>query len=137
MEGNKRRGDNPVPENCKELMTVDQLVALAKLEAFGWTLKYVRRPKFAPVEVILASADGASYAMLREDGELDEKTPVPSRETEIKAPAKVSEADDLQTLADMAGDAPPQGMPMAEPVPSSSNDALPDAEEIPPPKFLV
>lgn len=143
MAGNKRRGEDPIPKNCLELMTEDQIVTLRNLESFGWTLKYVRRPKFAPVEVVLASADGESYALLREDGELDEETPVASREATTESPGENSDAppaDDLQTLAEFAADQPPaptEVTPMAEPLPSSSNEALPDSEDIPPPKFLV
>jgi hypothetical protein len=141
MAGNKRRGENPIPANCKDLMTDDQIVAMRNLEGFGWSLKYVRRPKFSPVEVVLISSDGESYALLREDGELDEETPIPNRETTTETPADSADTpamdDDLQSLADAAGSTPPEASPMVEPVPSSSNDALPDTEEIPPPKFLV
>ena len=143
MPSDKRRGDDPIPENCKDLMTNDQIISLRNLESFGWTLKYVRRPKFAPVEVVLVSVDGESYALLREDGELDEETPIASRETSTEAAAETGDAapaDDLQALAEFAADqpaAPTEATPMAEPVPSSSNDALPDSEDIPPPKFLV
>jgi hypothetical protein len=124
-------------------MSDDQIVALRNLESFGWSLKYVRRPKFAPIEVVLISSDGESYAILRVDGELDEKTPVSSRETTAEAPADAGDAeavDDLQALAELAAGEPPspaEATPMAEPVPSSSNDELPDSEDIPPPKFLV
>ena len=140
MASDKRRGENAIPENCKELMTDDQIIALRNLESFGWSLKYVRRPKFAPIEVIVVSNDGKSFAILRDDGELDEETPVLSRESTAEAPADASDAestDDLQTLADLADKSPLQASPMAEPVPSSSNEALPDEEEMPPPKFLV
>jgi hypothetical protein len=145
MAGNKRRGEVPIPENCKDLMTNDQIVSLRNLESFGWSLKYVRRPKFEPVEVVLISADGESYALLREDGELDQETPVASRETRAEAPpVETADApppdDDLQALAEFAAGEPPsptEVSPMAEPLPSSSNDALPDSEDIPPPKFLV
>ena len=143
MANDKRRGEEPIPENYKELMTDDQILALRNLESFGWSLKFVRRPKFAPIEVILVSNDGKSYAILGDDGELDEKTPVSSRDISAEALADagdVESADDLQTLAELAAGEPPspaEATPMAEPVPSSSNDALPDSEDIPPPKFLV
>jgi hypothetical protein len=140
MASDKRRGDEPIPQNCKELMSDDQISALRNLESFGWSLKYVRRPKFAPIEVVLISADGESYAILRVDGELDEETPVASRETTAEAPGDAEAADDLQALAELAAGEPPspaEATPMAEPVPSSSNDELPDSEGMPPPKFLV
>jgi len=141
MAGNKRRGENPIPANCKDLMTDEQIVALRNLESFGWSLKFVRRPKFSPVEIVLISSDGESYALLREDGELDQETPIPNREATAEAAADSADTPatdgDLQSLADAASNSPPEASPMLEPVPSSNNDALPDDEEIPPPKFLV
>jgi hypothetical protein len=147
MPSDKRRGDDPIPENCKEFLTQDQIVALGKLESFGWSLKFVRRPKFAPVEVVVISDDGESYAIMRDNGELDSETPVERREAAPETPVEASDgppendlqtlADDLQTLDEITDESPAEASPMVEPVPSSSNEALPDEEEIPPPKFLV
>ena len=58
MVDNHRMGEPPVPQNYKKLLTLDQIQALQKLESFGWSLKYVRRPKIEPVEVVLEHADG-------------------------------------------------------------------------------
>ena len=146
MGTNKRRGEDPIPENYKELLTLDQIDALRKLESFGWALKYIRRPKFAPIEVVLLHGDQNSYALLSEDGELDQQTPVQDRSAkdELDTPPDASEAlttVDRETFTGAtdkpAPPPPPAASPMAEPLPSSTNDTLPDSEDKPPPKFLV
>ena len=145
MVSNRRRGGEPIPANYAELLTPDQSDALRKLESFGWSLKKIRRPKFEPIEVILVHSDGKSYAILLESGELDQKTPVAMRsereETQLDASeALTTVAQQTFTEGEKVPPPPPAtapASPMAEPVPSSTNDALPDSADKPPPKYLV
>lgn len=53
-------------------LTVRQAEALATLEHFGWTLRFVRRPMFrAPIPIVFAP-DGGRFVVLEEDGEINE-----------------------------------------------------------------
>ncbi len=68
----ERRKQTPMGRTLERELSVDQLVTLRDLERFGWELKFVRRPAFqAPVPVIF-DPDRKHYAIIREDGSLDE-----------------------------------------------------------------
>ncbi len=90
---NKRRGEPAIPSNHDTLMTAEQRESLSKLETFGWHLHIVRRPKFEPVEVVLEHSDG-HFAVLKENGELDQHTPPTLRKETTQVPAESSEAGD-------------------------------------------
>jgi hypothetical protein len=159
MVANRRRGEDAIPANYKALVTHDQLDGIRKLESFGWTLTYVRRPKFEPVEVVLLHSDGKSYACLNEDGSLDQQTKVRVRGDgpleEAPTPPDFSEAlatVDHETFmpGEPAAPVPPakpptnppaesdSGLaPNAEPIPAASKDTETDSGDKPPPKFLV
>jgi hypothetical protein len=49
-----------------------QLATLHTLERFGWHLKFVRHPANQPKVVVLQDPDTGKFAVLGEDGELDE-----------------------------------------------------------------
>jgi hypothetical protein len=142
MVSNRRRGEDPLPANYAELLTEEQHTSLRKLESFGWSLRKIRRPKFEEMVVILAHSDGKSYAILTPEGDLDQKTPVHVRE---EKPVQLDASDALTTVAreTFSEDKvpppppPPSASPMAEPLPSSTNDSLPDSADKPPPKYLV
>jgi hypothetical protein len=70
MASDKRRNNESIPNNYLELLTTQQIVGLRGLESFGWSLLYVRRPKFAPVEVVVEHSDTQSHAVLDANGEL-------------------------------------------------------------------
>ena len=153
MVANRRRGEEAVPPNYKQLLTVEQIDGLRKLESFGWTLTYVRRPKFEPVEVVLLHSDGKSYARLNDDGSLDQQTKVRVRGDgavpEPASPPEVSEAlntvdhepfmpaatakDKTEATEDDSNLAP-----NAEPIPAAQKEPFPGAgNKKPPPKFIV
>jgi hypothetical protein len=67
----KRKGQEPIPDNILELLTDMQLLALKRIENFGWTLKFVRRPLFQAPVVVVENATGMSIGVLDEDGEVD------------------------------------------------------------------
>jgi len=64
-----------VKEPCsvmKRQLNEDQLLTLAGLEAFGWELKFIRRPLFqTPVPVVFDS-DRKKFAVLEPNGKLNE-----------------------------------------------------------------
>ena len=144
MVDNHRLGEAPVPANYKELLTLDQIQALQKLESFGWSLKYVRRPKFEPVEVILEHNDGGAHAVLRRDGELDTATRVGVRKEPEPAAAHLDsgerylwsdETEEIEITLPPEPDATP--VATKEPIPSARKESLPGKAEKTPPKFIV
>jgi hypothetical protein len=76
MSGNERRsGDKPRSSSLRNMLNEDQQLELAMLERFGWELKFIRRPPFqSPIPVVYDS-ESKCYAVLREDGSLDENPP--------------------------------------------------------------
>ena len=53
----------------------DQKVALRELEPFGWELKFIRRRPFEPMVPVMFDHDRKIYAILKDDGSLDENPP--------------------------------------------------------------
>ena len=81
MSDDKRTGDKPVPDDVKRYMNDTQLALLHKIEGFGWSLKYIRRPLFLEPVVVVTNADGSSIGILEEDGRLNLEPDVDMRET--------------------------------------------------------
>lgn len=66
---------NSPHHSCRELrrqLNDAQLDTLGELERYGWELKFVRRPLFQPLIPVLLDPDRTSYAILEEDGTLNE-----------------------------------------------------------------
>ena len=71
MSEEKRKGDKPIPDNLKYYLNDAQRVALHKIEGFGWSLAYVRRPLFVDPVIVISNADGSKIGILEEDGRLN------------------------------------------------------------------
>ena len=82
MVANRRRGELAIPLNRDELLNNEQKNGLRKLESFGWSLKFLRRPQFEAREVVLVYSDETSYALLTEKGGLDQDTKVGIRKSD-------------------------------------------------------
>ena len=68
----RRRNEAKVLSALRRELNQDQLLALTELEKFGWELKFIRKPMFQrPVPVVFDS-DRKHYAVLKDDGTLDE-----------------------------------------------------------------
>jgi hypothetical protein len=50
----------------------EQQIALRELESFGWELKFIRRRPFEPKVPVMFDGDRKKYAVLKDDGTLDE-----------------------------------------------------------------
>ena len=73
MSGSERRsGDKPRSTSLRSQLNQDQLLELATLERFGWELKFIRRPPFQKSVPVVYDCDSKRFAVLREDGSLDE-----------------------------------------------------------------
>lgn len=71
MPGNapeRRYAMPPIPENLTGMLTNEQKIALNQKQQFGWFVKFVRRPLFQPVEVVLSNPDGSEFIYLDADG---------------------------------------------------------------------
>jgi hypothetical protein len=58
----------PIPDDFFGLITNEQRIALNQKQQFGWFVKFVRRPLFQPIEVVLSNPDGSEFLMLENDG---------------------------------------------------------------------
>jgi hypothetical protein len=67
----KRKGEEPVPDDVKNYLNEAQVAELHKIEGFGWKLVFVRRPLFQESVVVVTDADGGSIGVLEEDGRLN------------------------------------------------------------------
>lgn len=57
-----------IPDDFLRLITHEQRIALNQKQQFGWFVKFVRRPLFQPIEVVLTNPDGSEYLILEQDG---------------------------------------------------------------------
>ena len=58
----------PIPDDFSNLITHEQRIALNQKQQFGWFVKFVRRPLFQPIEVVLSNPDGSEFLVLETDG---------------------------------------------------------------------
>lgn len=73
MSGNERRtGEKPRGSSLRQQLTEDQRMELATLERFGWELKFIRKPPFQKPIPVVYDSESKRYAVLLEDGTLDE-----------------------------------------------------------------
>lgn len=71
-ENERRSGDKPRSSGLRGRLTDDQKLELATLERFGWELRFIRQPPFQSAVAVVYDSDTRRYAVLREDGTLDE-----------------------------------------------------------------
>ena len=65
----ERRGRQPaVPEQLQKTLSFEQSVTLTAKTQFGWTLAFVRRPRFQDIEVVITNPDRSEYMTIDEDG---------------------------------------------------------------------
>lgn len=71
MAKEQRIGKPPVPENLVETLNEEQIFTLRRMEAFGWELKFIRRPLFQDVLPVLFHTDNNQFGVLEDDGTLN------------------------------------------------------------------
>lgn len=71
MTDEKRDQEKPIPDNLEEILSEFQIMALHRIEGFGWELRFVRRPTFQAPTVVVFSADGTKIGVLEEDGRIN------------------------------------------------------------------
>ena len=75
----RRIDQKAVPDDIKALLTTEQLLTVARLEGFGWSIQFVRRPLFQDHTVVLFDPSGKRHAILEKDGSLDTTTDIQIR----------------------------------------------------------
>ena len=68
----RRRAEKAQQAALRRELNVAQQLTLSGLEQFGWELKFVRRPMFQASIPIVFDSDRKKYAVLEEDGTLNE-----------------------------------------------------------------
>lgn len=68
----RRRPDHPDAAALRAGLTPAQASAIATLEQFGWTLRFVRRPLFRDPVPVLFEQTGSRWIVVDGDGALDE-----------------------------------------------------------------
>ena len=71
-DSERRRLDKEASFVLKKRLNEDQRQSLADLERFGWELKFIRGKPFQPTVPVVFDGDRKRFAILREDGSLDE-----------------------------------------------------------------
>ena len=75
LRGEKSR----LPRKLGKYLNVRQLGALETFAPFGWSLAFVRRPAFQTPTVVMVNESGNKYAVLLEDGSLDQNAEITIR----------------------------------------------------------
>jgi len=81
MTDRERRNDGKA--SARELraqLNEEQRFTLAELERFGWELKFIRKPPFQTMIPVVFDGDRKNYAIIREDGTLDENPDIVIRD---------------------------------------------------------
>lgn len=74
----RRRAEKERSSALKRQLNDAQLATLNTLERFGWEIKFIRRMPEGKVAVLF-DPDVRKYAVLGDDGELDESPRIPFR----------------------------------------------------------
>jgi hypothetical protein len=69
----RRKQVPPASEDVRARLNPRQQGALASLENLGWALSFVRHPLFQPPAVVVRDAEGKRFAVLEEDGTINEQ----------------------------------------------------------------
>ena len=71
MGKERRKSEWPIPDIIEDVLTEMQLIALREIEAFGWKLRFVRRPPFQAAVPVVFRGEGDQIAVLEENGRLN------------------------------------------------------------------
>ena len=80
MGTERRSEDNQPPESLAQLLNKSQLLALSKMEGFGWMLAFIRQPLFQDTIPVLFHPDTKKLGTLDGDGALNVKPDIKFRQ---------------------------------------------------------
>ena len=67
----KRKGVKAVTQDLRKYLNESQLAELHRMECFGWSLIYLRRPLFQEPVAVLAHDQGNAVGVLDVEGKLN------------------------------------------------------------------
>ena len=77
----ERRGHKTaVPADLDQLLNEDQLLALHRVEEFGWQVEFVRRPLFQTPITVVANPEHQRFAVLESDGTVNQEPDIVIRD---------------------------------------------------------
>lgn len=89
----KRRSDGASPTDLRDILTEKQLCALQRISAFGWKLRFVRKPLSQCPIPFVCSENTNTFAILDGDGELFRQPHIQVRAAnDLHTAGKVSES---------------------------------------------
>lgn len=71
MKDEKRRDEKAIPDNVEDYLNSLQQEILDKIEKYGWTLKFVRRPSSEESTVVIEDEDGKQVGVLEKNGAIN------------------------------------------------------------------
>lgn len=80
MVDEKRDHEKPIPDNLEDILSEFQLMALHRIESFGWELKFVRRPPNDEPIPVIVSDHGNKIGVLEDDGRINMEPDIQIRE---------------------------------------------------------
>ena len=80
-----RVGQQPVPDNVHMIMNPEQVLIYRGMQAFGWNLKFVRRPLFQRPVFVMAHPEIDEVAVIEESGAFNKDHGIKLREMEVQA----------------------------------------------------
>jgi hypothetical protein len=90
MQNDKRKGEQAIPDNLRQVLTPAQAKTLEEITHLGWHLKFVRRPLFQDPIPVVSNAKNDQVGMLDPDGKI-------CIDTEFKIRTDNTGADDSNT----------------------------------------
>ena len=79
MDIERRNNGKHSLEDSNEVLNDSQLLALNKMEGFGWVLAFIRKPLFQDIVPVLFHPDSKKLAILDNDGALNIKPDIKFR----------------------------------------------------------
>lgn len=80
MDDEKRNSEKPIPDNLDNILSEFQMMALRRIESFGWELQFVRRPPGHVPTPVIVSDDGKKIGILEDDGRINMSPDIDIRE---------------------------------------------------------
>lgn len=71
MDGENRGASKPVPDNLNQFLNELQMMALRRIESFGWERRFVRRPDMQLAIPVVSNAEGTTIGVMEDDGRVN------------------------------------------------------------------
>ena len=71
MDNDTHSREEPVPVDLREMLNEVQLLALKRIEDFGWELRFIRTPLLEDIVPVVVNHQGEKFGVLEEDGRIN------------------------------------------------------------------